>query len=79
VEEVAVENVTAVLEATGAPIDVAVKVAGFGSDVGYFEEIHAARAEYFTHDYPASTLVEMKSLVSPDPMIDIKAIAVTPA
>jgi 2-iminobutanoate/2-iminopropanoate deaminase len=47
--------------------------------VSHFKAIHEVRSEYFTRDYPASTLVEVKSLVSPDLMIEIEAIAVTPA
>ena len=73
------ENVKAVLEAAGATLDDVVKVTVFVTDVSHFKAIHEVRAEYFTRDYPASTLVEVKSLVSPDLMIEIEAIAVTSA
>jgi reactive intermediate/imine deaminase len=73
----ALENVKAVLEATGATIDDIVKVTVFVTDVRHFAAIHEVRAEYFRQDYPASTLVEVKSLVSPELMIEIEAIAVT--
>jgi enamine deaminase RidA (YjgF/YER057c/UK114 family) len=36
-------------------------------------------AEYFRRAYPTSTLVEVKSLVSPDLMIEIEAMAVIAA
>jgi 2-iminobutanoate/2-iminopropanoate deaminase len=75
----ALENVKAVLEAAGATMDDIVKVSVFVTDVGHLTAIHEVRAEYFTRDYPASTLVEVKSLVSPELMIEIEAIAVTPA
>ncbi len=71
------ENVKAVLEAAGATIDDIVKVTVFVTDVRHFAAIHEVRAEYFRQDYPASTLVEVKSLVSPELMIEIEAIAVT--
>ena len=32
--------------------------------------------EYFKNDYPASTMVEVRSLVNPDMLIEIEAIAV---
>jgi 2-iminobutanoate/2-iminopropanoate deaminase len=73
----ALENVKAVLEAAGATIDDIVKVTVFVTDVRHFAAIHEVRAEYFRQDYPASTLVEVKSLVSPELMIEIEAIAVT--
>jgi 2-iminobutanoate/2-iminopropanoate deaminase len=75
----ALENVRAVLEAAGATLDDIVKVTVFVTDVSHLSAIHEVRAEYFKHDYPASTLVEVKGLVSPDLMIEIEAIAVTPA
>jgi reactive intermediate/imine deaminase len=75
----ALENVKAVLEAAGATLDDIVKVTVFVTDVSHVAAIHEVRAEYFRRDYPASTLVEVKSLVSPDLMIEIDAIAVTSA
>lgn len=73
----ALEDVKAVLEAAGATMDDVAKVAVFVIDVSQLAAIHEVRAEYFRRDYPASTLVEVKSLVSPDLMIEIEAIAVT--
>jgi reactive intermediate/imine deaminase len=73
----ALENVKAVLEAAGATIDDIVKVTVFVTDVTQFAAIHEVRAEYFKRDYPASTLVEVKGLVSPELLIEIEAIAVT--
>jgi 2-iminobutanoate/2-iminopropanoate deaminase len=73
----ALENVKAVLEAAGATMDDIVKVTVFVTDVRHLAAIHEVRAEYFRQDYPASTLVEVKSLVSPELMIEIEAIAAT--
>jgi reactive intermediate/imine deaminase len=75
----ALDNVKAVLEAAGATMDDIVKVTVFVTDVTHLAAIHEVRAAYFTRDYPASTLVEVKGLVSPDLMIEIEAIAVTSA
>jgi reactive intermediate/imine deaminase len=73
----ALENVKAVLEAAGATMDDIAKVTVFVTDVRHLAAIHEVRAEYFLKDYPASTLVEVKSLVSPELMIEIEAMAVT--
>lgn len=71
------ENLKSVLEAGGATLDDVVKVTVFAIDVvGHYDRIHAARAEYFKSDYPASTMVEVSSLVDPDMLIEIEAIAV---
>ncbi len=71
------ENVKAVLESAGATMDDVVKVTVFVTNVEeQLAAIHEVRAEYFKSDYPASTLVEVKSLVSKDLLIEIEAIAV---
>ncbi len=71
------ENVKAVLESAGATMDDVVKVTVFVTNVEeQLAGIHEVRAEYFKSDYPASTLVEVKSLVSKDLLIEIEAIAV---
>lgn len=74
----ALENVKDVLETAGATMDDVVKVTVFVTNVvEHYTEIHEARAEYWKSDYPASTMVEVRSLVSPDMLIEIEAIAVT--
>ena len=71
------ENVKTVLEAAGATIDDVVKVTVFVTNVkDDLAAIHEVRAKYFKSDHPASTLVEVKSLVSDDLLIEIEAIAV---
>ncbi len=71
------ENVKTVLEAAGATIDDVVKVTVYVTNVKeQLAAIHEVRAQYFKTDYPASTLVEVKSLVSEDLLIEIEAIAV---
>ena len=74
----ALENVKDVLEVAGATMDDVVKVTVFVTNVvEHYTQIHEARAEYWKTDYPASTMVEVRSLVSPDMLIEIEAIAVT--
>ena len=74
----ALENVKSVLETAGATMEDVVKVTVFVTNVvEHYTQIHEARAEYWKSDYPASTMVEIRSLVSPDMLIEIEAIAVT--
>ena len=55
-----------------------VRVGGVVSKgVEHVREIHEAWAEYRKSDYPASTMVEVRSLVDPDMLIEIEAIAVS--
>jgi 2-iminobutanoate/2-iminopropanoate deaminase len=70
------ENIKAVLEKAGATFDQIVKVTVFITDMSKFKEIHEVRAQYFKKDYPASTMVQVSGLVSPDLLIEIEAIAV---
>jgi enamine deaminase RidA (YjgF/YER057c/UK114 family) len=42
----------------------------------HFEIIHKVRREYFKPPLPASTMVEVTKMVSPDYLIEINAIAV---
>ena len=72
------ENVKSVLETAGATMDDVVKVTVFVTNVAeHFSQIHEVRAEFFEKDYPASTLVEVRSLANKDLLIEIEAIAVT--
>jgi reactive intermediate/imine deaminase len=70
------ENIKAVLEKVGATFDQIVKVSVFITDMSRFKEIHEVRAQYFKQDYPASTMVQVSGLVSPELLIEIEAIAV---
>ena len=70
------ENMKKVLDQVGATFDNIVKVTVFITDMANFKEIHEVRAKYFKKDFPASTLVQVSSLYSPDILIEIEAIAV---
>ncbi len=70
------ENMKKVLDQVGATFDNIVKVTVFITDMGNFKEIHEVRAKYFKKDFPASTLVQVSSLYTPDILIEMEAIAV---
>jgi 2-iminobutanoate/2-iminopropanoate deaminase len=45
-------------------------------NIEQFDKIHKVRREYFKSPPPASTMVEVTKMVSPDYLIEINAIAV---
>ena len=73
------QNLQAVLAEGGATMDDVVKVTVFVTNLSeHFAVVHEIRAEFFTSEYPASTLVEVSQLVDPEMLIEIEAIAVIP-
>ncbi len=72
------ENLKAAVEAAGGTLDDICRVDVFVRNVEHFEQIHKVRREYFGEPPPASTLVEVAKMISPDYLIEIGAIAVLP-
>jgi 2-iminobutanoate/2-iminopropanoate deaminase len=74
--ETALENLKKVLEGAGAKMSDVFKLNIY---VTHMSEFHTktkeVRTKYFPKDFPASTLVEVKSLADPGFMIEIEAIA----
>ena len=69
-------NLDRILRAGGSSLANVVKVTIFLRDMSNFSKIVELRGRYFTEPYPADTIVEVRSLYSPDAMIEIEAIAV---
>ena len=76
----AIRNVAAALEAAGCKPEDTVKLTYYVTDMKAYREnrsgLGAAYRKFFRTDYPASTLVEVKSLVDPDALVEIDAVAV---
>ena len=76
----AIHNVAIALRAAGFTPDDTVKLTYYVTDMkayrGNRPGLGAAYREFFRSDYPASTLVEVRSLVDPDALIEIDAVAV---
>src|ERR1700721_1834592 len=70
------ENVKAAVEAAGGTLDDVCRVHVYVRNMEHFEAIHKVRAQYFKPPLPASTMVEITKLASPDYLIEINAIAV---
>ncbi|MGH7782118.1 MAG: RidA family protein [Candidatus Binataceae bacterium] len=74
--EQALRNIGTVLRSAGGTFDDIVSVTVFVTDMRGLAKIHEVRRDFFKPPYPASTLVEVKSLVDPRLIIEIKAVAV---
>lgn len=72
------ENLKAAIESAGGTMDDICRVDVYVRNMEHFDEIHAVRREYFKPPLPASTMVEVTKMVSPEYLIEINAIAVLP-
>jgi 2-iminobutanoate/2-iminopropanoate deaminase len=72
------ENLKAAVEAAGGVMDDIVRVDVYVRNMEHFDQIHKVRREYFKAPAPASTMVEICKMTSPDYLIEINAIAVLP-
>jgi len=73
------ENLKAAVEAAGGTMDDICRVDVYVRNIEHFEKIHRVRREYFKAPAPASTMVEVTKLVSPEYLIEISAIALVGA
>jgi enamine deaminase RidA (YjgF/YER057c/UK114 family) len=72
------ENLKAAVEAAGGTLADICRVDVYVRNIEHFSAIHKVRSEYFANPLPASTMVEVAKMVSPDYLIEISAIAVIP-
>ena len=76
-------NVAIALRAAGSAPEATVKLTYFVTDLGAYRAnlraIGAAYRDVFGRHYPATTLVEVRSLFDPNALIEIEAVAVCPA
>ena len=70
------ENIKAAVEAAGGTLDDVCRVDVYVRNMEHFDTIHKVRREYFKPPAPASTMVEVCKMTSPDYLIEINAIAV---
>jgi enamine deaminase RidA (YjgF/YER057c/UK114 family) len=76
----AIQNVALALRAAGFAPEDTVKLTYYVTDIKAYREnrsaLGAAYRKFFRTDYPASTLIEVKSLVDPNALVEIDAVAV---
>lgn len=70
------ENIKSAVEAAGGTLDDVCRVDVYVRNIEHFDKIHNVRREYFKAPPPASTMVEVTKMVSPEYLIEINAIAV---
>ncbi len=61
------------VEAAGATMDDIIKVSIFVTDISRREEVWKARREFFSGDFPCSTLVQVAALAVPGLAVEIEA------
>ena len=70
------QNLQAAVEAAGGTLEDICRVDVYVRNMEHFDAIHKVRREYFKAPAPASTMVELNKMTSPDYLIEINAIAV---
>ena len=68
-------NIGAVLAEAGGSLDDVIKITVFAADIRYRDAINQVRTETFKEPYPASTQVAVASLVDPEWLVEIEAVA----
>ncbi len=64
-----------IVKAAGGTMDNLVKMTIYMVDIAKNTEVWRARREFFTGDFPTSTLVEVRSLAKPEVLVEIESIA----
>jgi enamine deaminase RidA (YjgF/YER057c/UK114 family) len=70
------ENIKSAVEQAGGTMDDICRVDVYVRNMEHFDRIHKVRREYFKPPAPASTMVEVCKMTSPEYLIEISAIAV---
>jgi enamine deaminase RidA (YjgF/YER057c/UK114 family) len=62
------------IETAGGTMNDIIRVDIYVTDIKQREEVWRARKEFFTGDFPASTLVEVRALATPQLVVEVNAI-----
>ena len=72
------KNIEAALKNLGASLGDVVKTRIYMTDISQWEEVGRAHGEFFKENRPATVMVEVSKLISPDMLVEIEAEAVLP-
>jgi 2-iminobutanoate/2-iminopropanoate deaminase len=64
-----------ICEGAGGSLEDIVKMTIFMVNISNNTEVWRARREFFSGDFPASTLVEVRSLAGPETLVEIETVA----
>ena len=68
-------KIKGMVEAAGGTMSDVVKITVYVTDIKNNVKVWAARREFISGDFPASTLVEVSALAAPEILVEIEAIA----
>ena len=68
-------NARRALEQAGTSLDKALKVTIFLTDMGFFYDVNAAYAAFFSNNFPARSCVEVSALPDRDALLEIELVA----
>ena len=72
----ALTKIKALVETAGATMADIVKLTVYVTDMSQRAEVSAARREFFSGDFPCSTLVGITSLAAPELLVEVDAVAI---
>jgi 2-iminobutanoate/2-iminopropanoate deaminase len=66
-------KIKGMVEAAGAKMDDIIQLNIYVTDIGLRKEVWRAREQFFSGDFPCSTLVEVSALATPELLVEINA------